>query len=531
MSKLNYTPEQEGIIKSKAEIIKVKAFAGSGKTSTLEGFSLARPKDSILYVAFSKAVQLAAAKRFPRNVTVKTSHSIAYAGVGHRFQNKLSASLRSFDLMRELELDRRRGAPPKARQALFMNRIMEGVNRFIASSDHEIDFEHLQFLDTPVERSFDRMLAFKMMREIWDGMCDENNPRIQMTHDGYLKLFMVMGGAFGKYDVTLLDEAQDSSPTTLQLFMGQSGQKVMVGDQHQSIFQFRGAINAMEEVDADEEHALTRSFRFGSNIARVANQILHLKNEPRVLQGSGRDDTVGTVNRTNQYMYLSRGNAHLVEVAHAALNRNEAIHFIGGPEGYRLNLIKDAYNLKCGRTSDVKDPFIRSFVDFDDFTAFGEDSKDPEISILVKTVNMMKGVDLNRLVDRIMEVHTKDPKDAHVLLSTGHKSKGLEHEQVILAGNFQVHSEDRDDKKSKEKQVVLNELPDGGTRFPALEEEINLSYVAATRAISVLETPLVPELTVYNSAVHNKEVAMPLYDLKVDPKTVAGVKPKPKFRL
>lgn len=531
MAKFDYTEEQARIISSKAEIIKVKAFAGSGKTSTLEGFSLARPNDKILYVAFSKAVQLSAAKRFPRNVTVKTSHSIAYAGIGHRYQNKLGAALRNFDLMRELELGSRRGAPNRSQHALFMNRIIEGVNRFIASSDPEPDFDHLQFHDTPVERSFDRMLAFKLMREVWDGMCDESNPKIQMTHDGYLKLFMVMGGAFGKFDITLLDEAQDSSPTTLQLFMGQSGQKIMVGDEHQSIFQFRGAVNAMEMIDADDEFALTKSFRFGQNIAGVANQILHLKNESRFLQGSGRQDKVDTVDRTKQYMYLSRGNAHLVEIAHAALKRNESIHFIGGPEGYRLNLIKDAYNLKSGRGSEIRDPFIKSFQDYDDFERFGEESKDPEINILVKTINMMKSVDLNHLVDRIMEVQTKDPKDAHVLLSTGHKSKGLEHEQVILANNFMVHSEERESKKEKELKRSQPEKAEGGSRFPADEEEINLSYVAATRAIHTLETQLVPELRVYASAVHHKEVASALRETKSDPAVLATVKKAPKFRL
>ncbi|XP_072025327.1 F-box DNA helicase 1-like [Amphiura filiformis] len=67
------------------EVIKVIAFAGTGKTTTLVRYAQRRPHMKFLYVAFNRTVKQHAEKVFPSNVTCKTTHSLAYWAVGIRY--------------------------------------------------------------------------------------------------------------------------------------------------------------------------------------------------------------------------------------------------------------------------------------------------------------------------------------------------------------------------------------------------------------------------------------------------------------
>ena len=48
---------------------------------------------------------------------------------------------------------------------------------------------------------------------------------------------------------------------------------IYVGDAHQQIYAWRGAVNAMQQMPLPESR-LTTSFRFGDAIADVANNLL-----------------------------------------------------------------------------------------------------------------------------------------------------------------------------------------------------------------------------------------------------------------
>ena len=81
--------EQQAVIDSNADLLAVDAFAGTGKTSTLVQYALARPNSRILYIAFNKSVAAEAKERFPANVDCRTTHSLAYGAVGRKFSDKL----------------------------------------------------------------------------------------------------------------------------------------------------------------------------------------------------------------------------------------------------------------------------------------------------------------------------------------------------------------------------------------------------------------------------------------------------------
>ncbi|PKS77787.1 UvrD-helicase domain-containing protein, partial [Klebsiella pneumoniae] len=95
-----------------------------------------------------------------------------------------------------------------------------------------------------------------------------------MVHDGYLKLYQLSHPNLSlRYQVILFDEAQDANPVTSDIVIRQRSRTILVGDVHQQIYLFRGANDAMNNPrfsNADQLY-LTHSFRFGPNVAMVAN--------------------------------------------------------------------------------------------------------------------------------------------------------------------------------------------------------------------------------------------------------------------
>ena len=81
---MNFTHEQGPAINSLARIVKLVAFAGTGKTTTLVGYAKARPQCRLLYLCYNKSVEIAAKQKFPPNVTCKTAHGLAYASIGSK---------------------------------------------------------------------------------------------------------------------------------------------------------------------------------------------------------------------------------------------------------------------------------------------------------------------------------------------------------------------------------------------------------------------------------------------------------------
>jgi len=95
---IQITNEQKEIINadlSPGETLKIMAFAGTGKTTTLVEYTKKRPGMRFLYIAFNKSVQLEAAQKFPRNVTARTTHALAFRGKGFKYKDRLVKGFRA----------------------------------------------------------------------------------------------------------------------------------------------------------------------------------------------------------------------------------------------------------------------------------------------------------------------------------------------------------------------------------------------------------------------------------------------------
>lgn len=461
--KVNYSAEQDAVIQSPAKLIVARAFAGTGKTTTAVGYAARRPGSRILYMPFGKSVQLEAVKRFPPNTICQTINSAAYAATQH-LRPKLVQSWSPLMIRQEMNLQTNR-------QAGLVHNIL---NQFMTSADPEIRPVHAgAAMDRWRASDSEIADAIGVARLAWRRMRDQQD-KFPISHDALLKIWSLSNPKLD-YDIIIFDEAQDTNPVTAFIIKQQThATRLYIGDRHQSIYKFRGASNAMEEMQADPSatvFALSQTWRFGPKIAAIANTVLgELKNEPVNIIGMGKD---GEWKPGAQFTKLSRTNAQLFR--EAALCRGVGMHWVGanGIKDYNVDRILQAYAMFKGRMHEVTDPVLRSFRAWSEAQAYAEDAKDPEISILVNIVEEFRDETPDLVRDLKMN-EVKNAADASVILTTAHKAKGLDWDYVQICEDFEFLI-DIEGKLAEDPYAPID------------DQEINLLYVAATRAKKALQ--------------------------------------------
>lgn len=94
------TSEQAAVIAWKGERLVVRAFAGTGKTSTLRRYAEENLTEHILYVAYNRAIWDEAEQKLPFNVICKTSHQLVRPMAGKHYRHRLANTLRLTDVAR-----------------------------------------------------------------------------------------------------------------------------------------------------------------------------------------------------------------------------------------------------------------------------------------------------------------------------------------------------------------------------------------------------------------------------------------------
>lgn len=475
---IDYTPEQVEIIMDRSRILVANAFAGTGKTTTAVGYAAARPDARILYMAFNKAIQTEAQSRFARNTRCQTTHSLAYQAIGRHYSQRISRSWRAMTVSKDAGLS-------TWQQAALTHSIL---NKFFQSADSHIGPNHA---DTAREQfgceDADLAIALSAARSLWVRMQDRDD-RVAIPDDAYLKMWALTHPRLD-YDVIIFDEAQDSNPVTAQVVREQThATRLYIGDRHQSIYGFRGARNAMDDFGPQAAHRhLSHTWRFGETTAGYANLLLgDLKGEKVPLVGLGRDEPFDPAACITK---LSRTNAQLFK--DAALVRGHGIHWVGGIESYQVSRVLDAYALYMRSRDQIRDPFLRNFASWGEMRAYTEATKDSETRILADLIDEYKH-ETPELVAQMRSNAVPDARDAQMVLTTAHKSKGLDWDYVQIADDFEVLND---------AEASLRNDPDA----PLDEQEINLLYVAVTRARKAVQLNEETKHWIRDLPIHRKE--------------------------
>lgn len=470
----------------------VNAVAGSGKTTTLEGIcDLLSPnqRSKAVFCAFSKAIQLELERRLPKDMTVRTIHSLSYQSL------RMCLQPRNTKTWIEDSKYRRRAA-----QVLEIEQGYKDEDLRAATSS-VIDATKFCQLTLTDPMSTDAFLS----------MCDHYDidliPNLAETVDSLLKwgietakemisftdmiwLPVALNMSLPKWDIILVDEAQDTSTCMreiLRRMMHATTRLIAVGDPSQAIFGFAGAgTDSVERIITEfgcVSLPLSVCYRCPSTHLDLAREIVsHIEARDEAPLGTikyvATDDLTKHVDALREDLVICRTNAPLVELAFRMLALGIPVTLKGRDllsqlmtmarrttkvKGFRwetvhVHLTEYVANqvrvLKQRKGTDMR---IQSIQDQSDALSIIISKAEEHYGRQVRDIS-----ELDRFMDRLY-----GEEKGRVVLSSVHKAKGLEANHIILYGPENLpHCM----AKSEWEQV----------------QEQNLRYVALTRAKDTL---------------------------------------------
>jgi len=483
------TEEQRAILRSTGNRVRINARAGTGKTATMQMLAekLHSEGEKVLYLVYNRSASQEAKAKIPSHVArVATVHSFALRSVPceHPIRSRKRkpqwANLKPIDLLPHFK---KQGGAAHVLAALscrfaefFMN---SGYDTLSAALD-EFGEAHVKSRLKPL---FDANRT-KIPEAIKGVMASWVSGTAACPHDFYLKLAYKKGWFAGQlrgYTTLLVDEAQDLSPVMLSLIESFDGRAFIVGDSHQQIYQFRHAIDALQNFNHDEEFNLTLSFRFGEPIALLASSFIRsakgeatfsIRGNPRV-QSEAIVSMNGVETCRGAAAILARTNIGLLEAAVGMLRSNRPFA-LGKSISGLLQDIQDVYWLSRGRNDKVRDGFLASF---DSLTKLKEYAEAMDVRSLQQFIRFVEkyGSETPKLLSALRKQPKADegaPLQDLVLITTIHGAKGLEFPAVVLL-----------------EDVFLKLSKEVKDRSEEREDEANMVYVAMTRAKKRLVLP------------------------------------------
>jgi superfamily I DNA/RNA helicase len=459
------TKQQKEILEAvkKYKTIKINAFAGTGKSTTLKLIANEFKNKKILYLAFNASIKNEAMGKFPKNTFIKTTHGLAFSAIKKYTNINLNeiTNYRAIEISKEFNIT--------YNQALTALKIFENYCNNEQDQIIKDDTEH-----SIAKKMFDLMLIRKM----------------KPTHGFYLKYYYLLLKQDQipqfTHDIIMLDEAQDTNGVTLGIFKYlKSKVKIYVGDEHQQIYSFRGSKNILNRLDCDKKLYLSCSFRFSSSIALYANRLLkNFKNEKIKIDTKKIENEEIITNG-----FIARTNATIIETIASRCDRKKPFVTVRDPNEI-FNLTSEVYYFLEDEKEKIKrNRFLKDFYDEEELSEYAKEVEDYELKSAIKVVKQYK--------DKIFEYKTIADKfykawqnkqnngfkrriDEILFLTTAHTAKGLEWDSVEIADDFTDFA------------VIISDL--GYENFKEFKEEFdliqnsdlldefNLFYVAITRA-------------------------------------------------
>lgn len=483
---MGYTPtaEQEAILDAAIQglSITIQARAGSGKTTTCVGVGVqfASQNKRGFYIVYNAKAKQDAEKKFGSNVTVKTAHGLAYTPMMRKFGldfKSFSAILNGPIVTRKQVADILGINVGMGDQDTYLSAsklagfVKDTVKNFCYSDAQVISVKHVpkvpgteDYIDDFRSLCVDKAkLAWNELTGIASGKC-----RLNFTHDHYLKMFALDNPKLNG-DFILLDEAQDANPVMAQIVNSQTHmQRIMVGDSMQSIYSWRGAIDALSNFDSDVTLYLTKSFRFGPAIAEEGNKWLRLLGETVLMVGHDPVESIveAFADDPKGCAVLCRTNAEVLAQAMAAQEDGKKVAIVGGAKALAA-YAEAAIDLMAG-----KGTWHHELLAFKTWAAVQEYciTESEEAGSLAVMVKMIDTYGPQAILEMAANCSAESDDDLDVVLSTAHKSKGAEWDYVRIGSDFQP---------AKRKDDTDDGMPS--------REAMMLAYVSVTRAKKQLD--------------------------------------------
>lgn len=468
-SRFALADEQRDVVSSTRSLcgnLKVFAGAGTGKTTTLVAVAHeCRQTRKVLYLAYNSAIRDDARSRFGTSATVHTVHGMAHRATGVRYIKRRFGPLYPSQIESLLGLGGRDIPLP---HFSFISAILQTMTAFLCSASDVPDQSHLPPSIKRLNDNGANELVVAMTYRCFEQIAPDAKTTLPLPHDVYLKYWQMIGApGLDDYDLILMDEAQDSNDVTIAALRSCPA-VIWVGDPHQQIYAFRGAVDAMSMVEG-AQLPLTQSFRFGPAVAALANSTLARKHRPAPYSLRGlttKETVIGRIHPGQHHARLYRTNVELLRDAIFFADKGERIAIVGDMSDLRVKL-ESAWHLKLGERKGVRHPLIASFASWEALRKHVGDSPDPEVGQVFQVIEEYCG----RFGDVLSLLGQEfDEASAKIILTTAHRAKGREWDNVVIAADF-------DNLLLGKRQLQPSEK----------DAELNLLYVAMTRAMARLE--------------------------------------------
>lgn len=478
------SPEQEKFwrvfLDEDASVV-MNSVAGSGKTFTGVQACMRDRHSDIAYVAFNKHIQVELTKHIAQpNVTCMTYHGLGFKA--------LRMAIKGVDVD-EHKLDRivDKCVPvsmPDSRRAYIkvrVRRLASLAKQYCVKSDQELErlVDHHTIDISGIENEVYDIVPVVLKA------CKEEKKLID--YDDMVWLPQQLGVKMPRYDVMLIDEAQDTNMAQQWLALESSDRLIVIGDPNQAIYGFRGSdVESMNRLRDElkkrkhgvKEMGLSFTRRCPKSHVELAQMIVPkiqaLKDAPKGI--------VRTVEMQNCDRFMEPGdlvlcrvNGDLMKVAYALVKRGVKAVVRGRDVGDGvLKLVEKAE--KRAHSRDAKE-ILKAAYDITNeevskFNAMpngrGENrannSRDRYECLENISVNANTVQDIIKLVTSIFSDFKDDgaPNNA-VVLGTVHRTKGLEANRIFV--------------------LRPDLIPHPMAKKPwEVDQERNLAYVAATRA-------------------------------------------------
>ena len=461
---MNRTKQQQAIldcIENTDDHLIISAGAGTGKTTTIVEAAQSIGNVKAAFLAFNKSIATELNNKLPDGVEAKTFHAFGFAAIRSAGIKTKVNNYKLNNIIKELLGDDYYFAPLKKLISLVKGSLIEGTD--VKSINQLIDKYNINFGSDREE-----VIGIQSIPAILT-LCKTQTHHIDF--DDMIWMPLVNDYPLPQYDVLFVDEAQDFNESQRVLISKcvNGGRCIIVGDENQAIYGFRGADSQSIDMFRRRletgtrkisEFPLSISWRCPNAVVKEANRyVKSLQAADNAIDGSVVVDAPFFPQKGD--IVLCRYNAPLISAFYDLISQGKSAYILGRDmtKGLITAVQKISKNNNMG-VDEFKNLFSQDYkynysrlmsINKENQAMALEDKKDC-IMIFVEKATTVGGI-----IEEIKKVF--DGKDqGDIMLSTVHKAKGLEADNVyILATERMPH-------------------PLGNN------EENNICYVAITRA-------------------------------------------------
>lgn len=448
----------------------------SGKTTTIVELCKRTPVyKKCFFSAFNKSIAEELSSRLPERIDVSTFHSKGLKTLLKNFRFKLKVNEnKCFKIGKQIStLD---DVPEKQQlRYLFDLQTIWNSIRLGLLVDYEQDIPNIC-----VEKDIDfkpRMIEdIRNIEEEWLKRAKFiNNGRdfeVDFTDMLYLPYILLKSEDFSKYDVVVVDECQDLCTLQKELIFNYikplGGRLICVGDSKQCIYSFIGSsvsnFKQLQNLDNTVTLPLDVTYRCARSVVEEAKKVFSqgIEAAENAIEGVVRKGNLEEA-RTGDFV-LCRNNLPLIDAFIVLLQKGIKASIKDKDFGKsllnileKINRIEDLDILMNEKLEELKERGLSKAAAMNNASYLSLEEK---CSILERLSSIWTSVEVMK--SKIEKIYTEDEKDG-VILSTIHKSKGLESDRVFFLNPNLIPSP----------KVTCEE---------ALYSEYCLKFVAITRA-------------------------------------------------